>query len=229
MKLRFLPVAVLGALGLSFFAQAQAQNYNQINFDTSVSQQIANDELRAKLSKTSQSADAKSLANTINQTLNQALTIAKKYPEVKVSTGQQDTYPRYNKNGTLTGFTGSATLHISSQDFAKASELIAELQSIMTMEDLNFSVSDKTKQSAETTLRQQAIKRFQDEATSISQSFGAKSYKIVNISLNSDTYQRQYEYAPLAASSMSKVATQEFAGGDSQLTYRVSGTIELIP
>lgn len=231
MRKQLLRTALLSTLGLSLMhMQAQAeQQYNKISFNTQVSQEVANDEIRVKLSKTTQAGDAKTLASTLNQTINQVLAISKKYPEVKVSTGHQSTYPRYNKNGSITGFTGSASLEIYSQNFTKASELIAELQSVMTIDNLNFGVSEQAKQTAEKNLRQQVIKRFQDEAQSISQAFGVKNYKIINVSLDSSSYQTQhFGGVNLRMASSKEVIPQEFEGGDSTLSYRATGTIELI-
>lgn len=231
MKRQLLTVALfaMSLLGYAAYAQSGNQSYNQVSFSTQVSQNVANDELYARLSKTAQSTTAKELANTLNQSINTALDIAKKYPEVKVSTSKQNTYPRYNKNGTITGFTGSVSLEIRSQNFAKASELIAELQAMMTVDTLVFKVSDNARQQAKTELMKQATKHFLDEAYAVSQAFGAKGYNIINVNLDSDYPAQNYAMDLRMASSASKeVAPQEFESGDSKLTYRASGTIELI-
>lgn len=222
--------ATLGVLTFCMFGiHSHAQSsYNQISFHTEASQEVANDQIRATLTKTTQANDAKTLANTLNQTINQALTIAKRYPDVKVNTGHQSTYPRYNSHGKIIGFTGSVSLDVSSQNFTKASELLAQLQSIMTVDNLTFVVSDHAKETVEKQLILQVAKRFQDEAKNISKAFGASSYKIVSINLNSSSYQPTPFRAKMAAAASSEVDAQNFESGDSKLTYRASGTIELI-
>lgn len=229
---KLLQYTALSALLCSIFGmQSHAeQSYNHISFHTEVSQKVANDEMHVTLTKTSQANDAKTLANILNQTINQALAIAKKYPDVTVSTGHQSTYPRYNNHGKIIGFTGSASLNIHSKHFDKASELMAELQTMMTVDNLAFVVSDSKKETVEKQLMFEVAKRFQDEAKSISHAFGAHSYKIVNINLNSsNNYQPMPFRAKMATADASGgVEAQGFESGDSKLTYRASGTIELI-
>ena len=65
----------------------------------------------------------------------------------------------------------------------------------------------------------QAAKRFQDEAKTVSLAFGAKDYKIVQVSLDS---QNQGYYQPMAASlslrKSAEISPQEFIGVDIQLS-----------
>lgn len=228
---RLQKTAVIAALGLmTSLAHANEARYNQVSFDVNVTAKVANDQLSATLTKSADHTNAKTLANTLNTTTNQALTIAKKYPDVKVTTGRHNTYPRYDNKGKMNGFTGSASINIESQNFEQASELIAELQSIMTLENLNFSVSDATKRAAENDLKTQVIKRFGEEADSISQAFGANGYKIVSVQLNNNS--GSYSIVPMMAYGMTKeaaadVAQPRFESGDSSLAYTANGTIEL--
>lgn len=205
-----------------------AQNYEQVSLSSEISQTIANDEMRAILSKTAQATTAKSLANTLNGTLNQAMNIAKKYPDVKVTTGQQTSYPHHNKDGKITGFTGTTSIILESQNFGQASELLGELQTIMTMDDLSFQVSEKNKQAHQKQLMHAAITQFKQDAKDVAIAFGAKDYKLVNATLD----RQNHHYPMLKSAAMSEMATDasfspKMAAGDSTLRYQVSGTIEL--
>lgn len=231
MKKQLLKTALFGALGLSLLTASYAQqNHNQISFNTQVSQEIANDQIRVRLSKTAQANDIKTLANTLNHTINQALATSKKYPEITVSTGHQHTYPRHNKHGTIVGFTGFVSLDIHSQNFNQVSEFVSQLQSTMVVDGLSFGVSEQNKQAIEKDLMQQAVQRFQNDAQNISHAFGAKGYKIVSVNLDNADYQAQnFAYkARSAAESADIDIAPEFASGNSKLVYRASGTIELI-
>lgn len=233
LKSRVTSSTVLGLIGVLLSQNVQATtsaaNYNQISFSTEVKEVVANDQIKIALTKTTQSSDAKTVAQTLTQTINQANAIAKKYPSVKAKTGHQSAYPRYSNNGKILGFTGSISLELTSQDFKQAGDLVAELQSLMVVDDIEFRVSDTTKQQIEQKLMTQAAKRFQDEAKTVSLAFGAKDYKIVQVSLDS---QNQGYYQPMAASlslrKSAEISPQEFVGGDSQLSYKATGTIELI-
>lgn len=226
--------AVLASL--SSVAMAQTA-YNQISFTSEARTKIANDQLQATLSKTAQAATPAAIANELSKSINQALTLAKRYPEVVVSTSRQHTQPRYANNQDdgdqkIIGFTGSVSLELSSKNFERASQLIADLQNIMIIDQLNFGVSEQTYANAEKQLQTQAIKNFQDEAQNISQSFGASGYKIVNVQLNHHQYTPAYPMAMamMASAKMadSRAVVQEFSAGDSTINYTINGTIELI-
>lgn len=226
--MKLLKLSLISLLALTAISHADTR-YNQVSLSSQVSQNVANDELTATLLKEAQAPTAKALAKTLTLALNNATERAKKYPAVKVSTGHQNTYPRYNNSGKIIGFTGSVSLNIQSQDFEQASELIAELQSDMTMGGLNFRVSDHTKEKTEKELMTKAIARFQEEARNISRAFGARDYKIVSVGLTlADAGYDGYATPMLASLEKDARATPQFESGDSKMTYRASGTIELV-
>lgn len=233
-KHTFKRLAAAFAIGSLLTSTAAIANdnhaYNRISFSVNAKQEVANDEMRARLSKTTQAKTAKEVAQTLNSAINDALIIAKKYPEVVVETGRHSTYPRYNTNNTITGFTGSASIDIKSQNFEQASQLIADLQAALTLEDLSFNVSSKTNDDIKKQLTLDAAKRFQEEAVTISQAFGAKDFKIVSVQLGNDN---SYYARPVAMMAMAKEASAgidvpNFESGKTTLGYDASGTIELI-
>ncbi|OOR90049.1 hypothetical protein B0181_05175 [Moraxella caviae] len=222
--------ALAAAAALSLATPAFAE-YDRISFESEVSQEVANDEMRATLVKTAQADNAQDIAKILNRTINEALKIAKKYPDVQVSTGRQSTYLRYADNSStkIVGFTGSASLELKSQDFSAASQLMADLQALMVTENLNFGVSEATRATAQKQLAHEAAKRFQSDALAISHSFGAQNYKIVNVQLNSN----RYSVAPMMYSAKLRDASggieaQNMEAGSSKLSYSANGTIELV-
>ena len=221
--------AVASALSLPALANDQA--YNRISFNSEVRSEIANDEIRATMSKTAQASTAAAIAKELNSSVNAAMQIAKRYPEVTVTTGAQSTYPRYANNSTkIIGFTGSVSINIKSNNFEKASQLIADLQSTMVMENISFGISDKLRDSEEKRLRLEAIKRFKEEATTISQAFGSSSYKIVNVSLggNNHYYPQPVMASMKAMDAAPVIEAQNFEAGNTTLSYNANGTIEII-
>ncbi|MDO4895877.1 MAG: SIMPL domain-containing protein [Moraxella sp.] len=208
---------------------AFAQNYPQISLNSEISQSIANDELHATLSKTAQATDAKTLSVTLNHALSQAMSIAKNYPDVKLSTGNQYAHPRHDKNGKIIGLTGSVSITLNSQNFEQAGELIGRLQTIMTMDSLSFDVSEQSRQQHKTTLMQMAIARFQQDAQNVTEAFGAKEYRLISAKLD----EQNTHYAPMlksvAMSEMMDAREPTLSSGDSTLRYHISGTIELVP
>ena len=126
------------------FAQDDnALHYNIVNVQAEASRQVSNDEMHATLYEKSNKQPAE-LSNQINQLMNQALATSRKYPQVKVETGAQSTYPIYdNDSNKLKEWRGRAEIRLESKDFKAASQLINELQQSFQTQSINFSVSDE--------------------------------------------------------------------------------------
>lgn len=165
-------------------AYGQNMQYGLLNFSANASRKVDNDQVNANMSKTVQNKSSSEVADQINKTLNQAIAIAKKYPQVKVSTGNQNTYLQYDKNQKIIGWTGTANLSLKSTDTVATSKLIAELQSFMTLDGLDFSVSDERRKAVEQELMVQASKNFQAQAASLLPAWNARDYQLVNLEFN---------------------------------------------
>ena len=220
--------ALLAAMTMGS-AQAETTGYNQISFQSEVKSEVANDEVRASLYKQAQATNAKTLATTLNNSMNKAMMIAKRYPSVTVTTGQQQTYPRYDKNNKITGWTGQANVELKSTDFEAASQLIAELQSDLMMNGLNFGVSDSKKAEVEKKLMVEASKDFQNQAREMTTAWGARGYRIVSVNLNKGTNYPVPMYRSMAKVEMmdASVPSQNFESGNSTVSVTANGTIEL--
>lgn len=210
-------------------AHAEPTGYDQLSFQTEVKEEIANDEVRASLYKKSQANDAKTLATTLNTSINKALAIAKRYPTVTVSTGQQSTYPRYDKNDKIIGWTGQANIDLKSTDFAATSQLIADLQETLVMNNLNFGVSEIKKDALEQKLMTEASRAFQQQAKNLTRAWDARSYRVVTVNLNTgnNNYPRPMYSSMRAADAESSVPSQNFESGNSTISVTANGTIEL--
>ena len=236
MKNTLLNKAVMASSAVCLFtammgsANAETTGYDQISFQTEVKEEIANDEVRASLYKKLQATDAKTLATQLNTAINKALNIAKRYPSVTVSTGQQSTYPRYDKNEKIIGWTGQANIDIKSTDFAATSQLIADLQETLVMNNLNFGVSDTKKDALEQKLMTSASRAFQLQAKNLTRAWDARSYRVVTVNLNTNNnnYPRPMYNMKMAAEAMdSSVPSQNFESGNSTISVTAGGTIEL--
>ena len=210
-------------------AHAEPTGYDQLTFQTEVKEEIQNDEVRATMYKKAQASDAKTLATTLNTSINNAMKIAKRYPSVTVSTGQQRTYPRYDKNDKIIGWTGQANIDLKSTDFAATSQLIADLQQTLVMENLNFGVSDAKKDALEQKLMTDASRAFQQQAKNLTRAWDARGYRVVTVNLNTGSnYPRpMYSMRAESAAMDSAVPSQNFESGNSTISVTANGTIEL--
>jgi len=211
-------------------AHAEPTGYDQLSFQTEVKEEVQNDEVRASMYKKSQATNAKALATTLNTSINNAMKIAKRYPSVTVSTGQQRTYPRYDKNDKIIGWTGQASIDLKSTDFAATSQLIADLQETLVMDNINFGVSDDKKDALEQKLMTDASRSFQKQAKNLTRAWDARSYRVVNVSLNTGSNYPRPMYSTMnmkAESADASVPSQSFESGNSTISVTANGTIEL--
>ena len=132
------------AFSSSVFAQSDnALNYNVVNIQAEAMRQISNDEMHAVLYIEKSHKQPAQLAADITQLMNKATALAKKYPQVKIETGTQNTYPIYdNDNQKLKEWRGRAEIRLESTDFKATSQLVGELQQDFQTQSINFTVSD---------------------------------------------------------------------------------------
>ena len=101
-KMRFLTLstAVLATtLSTLTLAQTTEQlNYNVVNVQAEATRKVSNDEMRAVLYIEKSNKQPAELATQISQLMNQAMVLARKYPQVKIETGSQTTYPIYDND-----------------------------------------------------------------------------------------------------------------------------------
>ena len=223
--------AGLAGMALSVNAQAaDSLNYNVVNIQADAARQVSNDEMHAVLYLEKSNKQPAELAAQINQLMTQAVGTARKYPNVKIETGSQSTYPIYdNDNRKLKEWRGRAEVRLESTDFKAASQLVSELQQNFQTQSINFSVSDAQRKKVESELMIEASKNFQQRAQTLSQAWNKSGYNLVNLNLNASNYGGQ----PVPRMAMMKAASadyampeQEMAGGESKIAVNANGTIQ---
>lgn len=232
------PSKIISLLGINTLtivalgtANAQTNNnYNHISFGIEAKAEVDHDEMRATLTKTAEAKTAEEAARALNKTINNALAIAKKYPDVIAMTDRYSTYPHHGSNNTITGFIGNASIQIKSQNFEQSSQLIADLQAMMALEHLSFGVSDKTHNNLKKQLTLDAAKKFQEQATILAQAFDAKDYKIISVQMGDNN---SYSYTmpvamPMAQSKSIGIENLNLRSAKTTVSHSANGTIELI-
>ena len=232
--MRYLTLSSLilaSALTTPAFAQQNEQlNYNLVNIQAEAARKVSNDEMHAVLYIEKSNKQPAELAVQITQLMNQAMASAKKYPQVKVETGSQTTYPIYdNDSRKLKEWRGRAEIQIESTDFKAASQLVSELQQNFQTQSINFSVSDAQRKKVENELMVEASKNFQQRAQTLSQAWNKSGYNLVNLNLNTNN---AYPQPIMMRASMAKFSgaeaadAQDVAAGESKITVNANGTIQ---
>jgi predicted secreted protein len=223
---------VLLCILLTFNLVAQAaegEKYNRVNFQVEAAREVANDLLVANMSADIQDTQPARVARQLNTVLNDALGKAAAFSAVKSNSGNQNTYPVYGKHNHIDAWRGHGEIRLESRDFKAAGELIMQLQSTMQLNGVRFAIAPETRATTENALIVEAIKAFQARAVAIRNALGAKSYKIVNISINNAGMPPPRPVALMRSGVMaeSAIPAPEFAGGESKMTITINGTIEI--
>lgn len=230
---RLLPLALLASATAWAHPADPQQTMGRVDFQAEVSRTLPNDLLTATLSTELNDKDAGQLSRALTQAMNEALQKARAWPSVKVSTGNQRSWPIYGKTNKLEGWRGRAELNIESRDFKAAGELLASLQDKLQLQGLSFVVSEETRAATEKALTLDAIEAFRKKADTVRLAWGAKGYQLVQMNVGSSgggpIYRPQMAMMKMGMEAADAAPPQEMAGGESRLSIAVNGTIQLQP
>lgn len=220
--------ALLGLSAPAAFAETDKPQYRLIQLQADATREVANNQMEAVLFTELNSSSPTSLSQDITRTLNDAMRQAAKYPQVKVSTGAQSTYPVYDEKNKLKGWRARAQIELKSTDFKATSDLITALQDKMQVQSINFSVSDAERKRVENELMVEASQAFQQRAQLLQQSWQASGYELVNLDLNAMNNERPpIMYAMKARDASAAMESQNVQGGNSQMRVNASGSVQL--
>jgi|SRR5690554_5172100 len=215
-----------------FSATAAAENtlhYNLINLNATASTEVANDQVTSVVQVMLSGSDPAKLGQQVNQRSNQLLELIKSYNSVTPQTTGYQTRPQY-KDSQIVSWQVSQQIRLHSHDFTQMSELLGEVQTLGTVQSIEFSLSDALIETTQNDLIQQAIAKFRDKASLIQTQFNEPGYKLVNMSVNTSGYApvRRMESSMMVADVASKSAPAALEAGSNKVSVDVHGQIQLI-
>jgi predicted secreted protein len=210
-------------------AQTLSERYNTIELSAEAQREVANDTLSAALYMEANGATAAEVANTLNRAINDALKQSAEVKAVRARSGNNQTWPLYNKAQQITGWRGRAEIRLESRDFTAAAALVGRLQSTLQLASLQFSVSPEARKAAENELITEAVAAFRARADVVRQALAGKGYKLRRLAISTGGFAppRPLMARAMAAASAAEVAAPQFEGGMSQVTVTASGAVEI--
>jgi len=216
-------------IAVSSAAAEPPPRYNTVALQAEAQRAVQNDLLEATLYIELSNPSPAALANAINRSINEALQIAKDYKDMRVSSGNAQTYPVYAKDNTLKGWRGRAEIRIESKDFEAAADLIGKLQATMQLGSMSFSVSPEKRYATENQLIAKAISAFKERAEIVRAALAGRGYKLQHLNLAAGYNAPQPRFAmALRAKSAQEPAAPSLEAGVSMVTVTASGTIEIL-
>jgi len=229
MKLHSLTFSLIAGLLLSqpLAAQESEIRFDQVNLSAQAAMEVDNDNLIAVLYAQKEGSDPASLSDSVNLTISQAVAEAKQAEGVKLQTLGYQTSPIYQQQ-RLSGWRVRQSIRLESRQNEVLSGLLSRLQASLALESINYAVSPERQQAVEESLIKQAIEAFRQRATLITQQWGRKTYRLVEMNIH--TANQPVQPMRLRASMMAMegtVTAPTLEAGSQTLSVEVSGRIEM--
>lgn len=220
----------LGAAALPAQTLPPPQNVLQLQANGTV--EVQQDLLMLTLSTAREGADPAVVQSQLKTALDAALAEARKNAQpgqLDVRTGNFALYPRHNREGRISGWTGTAEMILEGRDFARITQTAGRIQT-MTLGGVSFGLSREQRTRVEAEAQAIAIERFKAKATELAKSFGFGSYTLREVSVNTN----EPGFAPRMRmmAQEAKVASADAASvpvepGKSAVVVMVSGSVQL--
>lgn len=204
---------------------------NVVQLVASGAVEVQQDLLTMVLSTSRDGTDAGVVQTQLKVALDAALAEAKKAVQtgqLEVRTGNFSLFPRYGKDGKITGWQGSTELVMEGRDFARIASTAGKITTL-TMGNVSFGLSRSQRAQVEGQAQAIAIEQFKAKAGEIAKGFGFTGYTLREVSVNaSDTGNpprpRMIAMEAKAASSDMAVPVE---AGKSTVQVTVSGAVQL--
>ena len=219
---------LLAALAAS--AQTLPPPQNVLQLQASGTVEVQQDLLQLRLTTSRDGTDPAAVQAQLKAALEAALAQARKSAQagqMDVRTGNFALYPRHNRDGRITGWTGTAELLLEGRDFPRITQVAGAIQS-MTLGGISFGLSREQRARVESDAQAQAIEGFKAKASELARGFGFTGYTLREVSVNSNDAGFAPRMRMMAAES--KAASDSpvpVEPGKSTVVVTVSGSVQL--
>ena len=234
--------AVLAAtLPIAASAQMLPAPQNVLQLSAEASAEVLQDLLTITLAVTREGTDAASVQSQLRQTLDTALTEARKAVrpgQLDLRTGAFSLYPRYAvkplAGNNITGWQGRAELQLEGRDIAAIGALAGKLGGGgLVVSRVQFGLSREAREAAEAEVASRAISRFMGRAETYAKQFGFGGYSLREVAVSGgDLAPQMLQSGPRLARAMTATGADEaqpLEAGKSVVSVTVSGSIQLSP
>ncbi len=177
-------------------------------------------------------ADPTAVQSQLKTALDAALTQARQTAQpgqLDVRTGNFSLYPRRNRDGHITGWSGSTELVLEGRDFARITQAAGRVQT-MTLGGVSFGLSREQHARVEGEAQSLAIERFKRKADDLAKGFGFSGYTLREVAVNANepgfTPRMRMAVAQDARAPMPEAAVP-VEPGKASVIVTVSGSVQL--
>jgi len=232
-----------GFAALALSAGALAQNPGDgphgkdggptLNLEAAASQRVSEDTAWATFSVEKESRDQAQAQQSGRAALGELSALAKKYPQLQVSTDSLFTSPNYDKNGKITNWRTHFTLRIESTDTAQVAQAMSALMDKARLSGSGFSLSTAARKKAQDQLIADAVKEFEAKARVAATAMGFARFEYGSVAL-----QQSGNSMPMPRGSMMAAKAEMYSSdsaapvtlepGKTEVSVSLSGTVRLL-
>lgn len=221
----------LAAAAAALPAQTLAPPQNVLQLQASGTVEVQQDLLQMNLTTARDGTDPTAVQTQLKAALDTALAEARKSAQpgqLDVRTGNFSLYPRHNREGRISGWTGTAELVLEGRDFARITQAAGRIQT-MTLGGVTFGLSREQRAKVEGEAQTLAIDRFKAKAADLAKGFGFSGYTLREVAVNAN--EPGFTPRMRMAAQDARVASAESAvpvePGKSTVMVTVSGSVQL--
>ena len=221
----------LAMAACSLPAQTLPPPQNVLQLQANGTVEVQQDLLQMSLSTARDGTDPAVVQTQLKTALDAALSEAKKGAQpgqLDVRTGNFALSPRHNREGRISGWTGTAELIQEGRDFARITQTAGRIQT-MTLGGVSFGLSREQRAKVEGEAQAIAIERFKAKAAELARGFGFSGYTLREVAVNANEpgFGPRMRMAAQEARSSSADATVPVEPGRSTVVVTVSGSVQL--
>jgi len=221
----------LAAATATLPAQTLPPPQNVLQLQASGTVEVQQDLLQMNLSTAREGPDPAVVQSQLKTALDAALAEAKKSAQpgqLDVRTGNFALYPRHNREGRISGWTGTAEMVLEGRDFARITQTAGRIQT-MTLGGISFGLSREQRARVEAEAQAIAIERFKAKAAELARGFGFTGYTLREVAVNTNEpgFAPRLRMAAQEARMASSDAAVPVEPGKSTVIVTVSGSVQL--
>src|SRR5512140_2151659 len=231
MKFTHLITGIALLAGSAWAAAQTPPPQNVLQLSASGSVEVQQDLLTLSLNTTREGPEPQAVQGQLKVALDAALAEARKTAlpgQMDARTGTFGLYPRYTRDGKISGWNGTAELVLEGRDFARITQKAARIQTL-TVGAVSFGLSREQRAKVESEAQTAAIERFKAKAAELAKGFGFSGYSLREVAVNSND--QVFGPRPRMMAMEAKAGPAEMPvpveAGKSTVTVTISGSVQL--
>ncbi len=234
MKSRIFSIYPQGLIGLTLslctllpgLVIADETDFHKVYFNVSESLDVRHDLINVQFMAHHQADKPQIVTQVINQTMRDALNQLSAKERQFAQTGQYYIQPVRNKEGEITHWSGQQMLQLNLPLTLDVAAVLAKLQTHLIYQTMQGELSQSAQQQAQTTLTEQALKRYQAQAQQLATGLNANDYRLIETRLQfiGAPYRPQARMM-MAMDSVSANSAPAIEAGEQRLTLSIDGVL----